>query len=207
MVAALAPAAAGAAGWLPMTSALNGTGAQIRHPAVAVDDVGNVYAAWTEGSLMEVSKRPVGGVFEMPQTLDPTSNFPSSSPDIAVDGAGNAIVVWTEAENSDTHHIMQARRSTGASSFGSPSEVNSGSTSNKDTPRLAVNHSGEAVLAVQAPTSGVGVASVFLGSSTGGVTQLPAVYREGSDTSIFPPDAALNDPGDAVVAWPGIPAR
>src|SRR4051812_49975274 len=91
VVAAAAPSAVSAAGWEPMTPALNGTGGQIFHPSVAVDDVGNVYAAWIEGGLMEVSKRPVGGVFETPQTLDPTFNA-SSNPDIGVDGAGNAVV-------------------------------------------------------------------------------------------------------------------
>ena len=199
--ASLAPAGAGAVGWEPLTPALNGTAGTINHPSVAVDDAGNVYAAWTEGNLMEVAKRPVGGVFEQPQTLDPSSSFPSSNPDIGVDGAGNAVAVWIETENVDTHHIMQATRPAGSSTFGSPSEVIPTTQSPYDNPSLAVNRAGDAVLAVQTPNSGTGFARVYLGSATGGFTAPSTRYDEGANTSIFPPDAAINEAGDAVVVW------
>src|SRR3954467_5393271 len=100
-----------------MTPALNGTGGPISHPRVAVDDAGNVYAAWIEGGRMEVSKRPVGGVFETPHTLDSNVTV-SSNPDIGVDPDGDAVVVWTEKVNADTNVIRQATRAHDASSFG-----------------------------------------------------------------------------------------
>jgi PKD domain len=197
---AAAPSGAGAEGWEPTVFALNGTGNAISHPSVAVDDAGNVYAAWIEGGLMEVSKRPVGGAFEQPQTLDPSVTA-SSNPDIGVDWAGNAVVVWTETVNVDTHTIRQATRAAGASSFGTPTDVNTGNPSAKDNPKLAVNRAGEAVLAIQTPTSGVGTALVALGTAGGGFTAPVAPYSEGPNTSIFPPDAAIDEAGDAVVVW------
>src|SRR5439155_10325278 len=69
--------------------------------------------------------------------------------------------------------------------------------------KLAVNRAGEAVLAIQTPTTGVGIARVFIGSATGGFTQPFTEYSEGSNTSIFPPDVAIDDAGDAVVGWRG----
>jgi hypothetical protein len=199
-LSALVPVGAWAIGWEPLTPALNGTGAAIGQPSVAVDDAGNVYAAWTEGGLMEVSKRPVGGVLEQPQTLD-ASDKTSHAADIGVDGAGNAVVVWVETVNADTHVIRQARRAASASAFGQPSDVPVSQTSAWDTPSLAVNRAGQAVLAVQTPDTGVGIAGLSAGSATGGFTASPTPYSEGPNTSIFPPEAAINEAGDAVAAW------
>ena len=110
------PAGAQAAGWLPPTGALNGTHATISKPRVAVDDAGNVYAAWLEGSLLEVSKRPVGGVFEQPQTIDPGgATFTPTDADIGVDGAGNAVLVWRATNSAGASAMSQARRAAAAS--------------------------------------------------------------------------------------------
>src|SRR4051812_50015650 len=77
-----------------MTTALNGTNGTIGTPRVAVDDAGNTYAVWTEGNFVEASKRPVGGSFETPQTIDTGATGKADVPDIGVDGAGNAVIVW-----------------------------------------------------------------------------------------------------------------
>jgi hypothetical protein len=208
LLGSIAAADSHAAGWLPLAPALNGSGNAVAHPRVAVDDAGNVYAAWIEGSLLEVSKRPVGGAFETPQTLDPTPTTTiASNPDIAVDGTGNAVVVWTSVDGAGAHSIRQARRSAGASSFGAPVTLPAGSPSLQglDNPRLAVNRAGTAVLAVPGTFNTDGIVRVFLATSTSDFSTASAAtfhdYDEGGSTSVFTPDVAINEAGDAVVVW------
>src|SRR3954454_13098914 len=99
-----------------MTTALNGKNGSSGSPRVAVDDAGNAYAVWTEGNFVEASKRPVGGAFETPQTIDNGTNGKADVPDIGVDGAGNAVIVWrTHGPTGGTRTIVNlARRAAGA---------------------------------------------------------------------------------------------
>src|SRR4051812_26029124 len=102
-----------------MTTALNGTGGQIGTARVAVDDAGNAYAVWTEGNFVEASKRPVGGAFETPQTIDNGALGKADVPDIGVDGAGNAVIVWRThpAVGSGNTLIKRVERAAGTGSF------------------------------------------------------------------------------------------
>jgi hypothetical protein len=199
-------ASAMAAGWLAPVEALNGTGGTISQPRVAVDAAGNVYAAWIEGRFMEVSRRPVGGSFETPQTLDPGENVISSNPDIAVDGPGNAVVVWTEKPLGvgGTQLVKQARRAANSTQFDTPVHVPT-PTGPPDNARLAINSSGQAVLAVTSINSTTATVRTFAGSSTSNFTDASAAtfrdYVEEANSTANPPDAAINGAGDAVVAW------
>jgi hypothetical protein len=203
LAAALLPAAdAAAAGWLPQAvapkaNAGNGVGS----PQVAVDDAGNVYAVWIESNFVEVSKRPVGGAWEQPQTLDPTGT--SSHPDIAVDGAGNAVVVWTEtAVGAGNPVIRQAHRAAGAAAFATPVDVPTvpGPGSN-DFPKLGVNRAGDAVLAIRTAGNTEQFTRVFLATSTTNFSSF--TDYDGTNFFVNAPDVAINEAGDAVVAWTG----
>src|SRR4051812_31900817 len=211
LAAGLLPAAdAGAAAWLPMTTALNGTNGSIGTPRVAVDDAGNAYAAWTEGGFVEVSKRPVGGSFETPQTIDTAATGAADVPDIGVDGAGNAVVVWRTHNSSGTPIIMLARRAAGASAvdLGNVTRLSTGNDLNVGPPRIAVNRAGEAAVAFESnPTSSFAI-NVALGSTTGSFT-----LRSNTDNSPGDPTVAINDAGDVaavftatVVSVPGVRA-
>jgi hypothetical protein len=202
VAALLAPGAASAAGWLPISPAAKGNaGNSVSFPKVAVDDAGNVYAAWIENTFLEVSKRPVGGVFEQPQTLD--SGVAAANADIAVDGAGNAVVVWRASAFTPT--VKQARRAAGASSFGAPVPVPVPSGSSGDNPKVAVNRAGEAVLALATKVNTNAIVRVFLGTSTTDFVANTASqfkdYDEGSNSFVYPPDVAINEAGDAAIAW------
>src|SRR3954454_8236116 len=131
-----------------MTTALNGKNGSSGSPRVAVDDAGNAYAVWTEGNFVEASKRPVGGSFETPQTIDNGASGRGDSPDIGVDGAGNAVIVWrAQASAGGATLIKLVRRAAGAGSF---NVANTARLSNSvdpsvGPPRIDVNRAGEAV--------------------------------------------------------------
>ncbi|MEA2469423.1 MAG: hypothetical protein QOE38_421, partial [Thermoleophilaceae bacterium] len=201
-------ASASAAGWLPLSPALNGSGSTVRTPKVAVDDAGNVYAVWTEGSTLEVSKRPVGGVFETPQALDPTpTTTTSQQPDIGVDGAGNAVAVWMEVDSAGAHVIREARRAAGAASFAAPVTVPATTPTLQGlaNPELAVNRAGDAVLAVQGSFNTDGYVRAYLATSTSNFTETSAAtfhdFIVTGNPSIFRPDVAMNEAGDTAIVW------
>jgi PKD repeat protein len=186
-----------AAGWLPLTPATDGT-SSVTSPRVAVDDAGNVYAAWIQNGTMEVSKRPVGGVFETPQALD--AGVTATSLDIGVDGAGNAVVVWRATPSIGGPKIRQARRAAGAAAFGAPADVPSAGAAN-DLPRLAVNRAGEAVVAWKDFNANDNFVRVLTATSTTAFSGATTDFNEGPSGTTFQPDVAINEAGDAVVAW------
>lgn len=194
LLALLAAPPAHAAGWLPLEPATSAGDGTPTNPRVAVDDAGNVYAVWLLGTEVQASKRPVGGTFEPPQSLD--RGVTAATPDIAVDGAGNAVAVWQAMGAGNS--IREARRGAGASAFGAASTVPLAGTIN-DTPRVVANRAGEAVLAwAGGPGSNSGV-RVSVASTTTAFPS-PVVYDEGLEGS-FPPDVAINEAGDAVAVW------
>jgi PKD repeat protein len=198
-----AAASAMAAGWLPLSPAVNASGGTIRTPRVAVDDAGDVFAVWVEGGTVVTAKRPVGGAFETPQTLGPAAATTSvSNPDIGVDGAGNAVAVWTETNGAGAHVIMDARRAAGATSFAAPTTVPNAPTvlQGQDNPRLAVNRAGQAVLVVKGSFNTDGFVRASLGTSTTAFASSREYDIVGNPT-LFPPDVAINEAGDAVAIW------
>src|SRR4051794_22616305 len=196
LAAGLLPAAsAGAAGWLPMTTALNGTNGSIGTPRVAVDDVGNAYAVWTEGNFVEASKRPVGGTFETPQTIDNGATGKADVPDIGVDGAGNAAIVWrAHAAAGGATLIKLVRRAAGAGAFDTAgaTQISDNVDPSVGPPRIDVNRGGEAIVAFEnAFTSGNAI-SVALGTTTGAFT-----LREAAPTGTpGDPTVDINEAGD-----------
>jgi PKD repeat protein len=192
------PSGAQAAAWLPPTGALNGTHASISQPRVAVDDAGNVYAAWLEGSLLVVSKRPVGGVFEQPQTIDPGgSTLEPSDLDIGVDGAGNAVLVWRVTEVSGPSGLFQALRPASASAFGQSGRL-AATNSTVGPPDVAVSRAGQAVIGFKNFNSvdqiTVGLGSASAGFTSGGLT----IFTESSPLD---PQVAIDEAGDAAAVW------
>jgi hypothetical protein len=196
VLAVALPADAGAAGWLPLDATVN-TGGVADGARVAVDDAGNVYAAWTEGSFLEVSKRPVGGVFETPQTINTASGVSADGPDIGVDGAGNAVVVWQQSSGAGVASIQIARRAAGATAFGSGTTLSGVNYQSGGPPRIAVNSAGEAIVAYRDLATSTNEITAHLGTTTGNFTTRNAAENSAPDD----PQVAINAAGDAVVIF------
>src|SRR4051794_3634514 len=183
-----------------MTTALNGTNGSIGTPRVAVDDAGNTYAVWTEGNFIEASKRPVGGAFETPQTIDNGANGRADVPDIGVDGAGNAVIVWRgHAAAGGPTVIKLARRTAGAGSFDTAgaSQLSNNVDPSVGPPRIAVNRAGEAIVAFENAFTSSTEISAALGTTTGAFT-----LREAApSTTPGDPTVDINEAGDAAVVF------
>jgi hypothetical protein len=194
------PSSAQAAGWLPPTGALNGTHAGLQDPKVAVDDAGNVYAAWLEGSLLEVSKRPVGGVFETPQTIAPGNvNFTPTDVDIGVDGAGNAVLVWRESNSGGASAARQALRPAAGSAFGQSAGLGNASNASVGAPDLDVNRAGQAVVGFSDRFNATDQITAGIGSASAGFVTSSLTVRD--ESGALSPQVAINEAGDAAAVW------
>lgn len=117
-------------------------------PAIAVDPAGNAYAIWTDGrddvSDVFFSFRPSGGTWgPNVQVNDDVGLAWQSEADIAVDALGNAYAVWTDARNLDQYDVYFSFRPAGGA--WSPNvPVDSSSTAEQRTPRIVVDHLGNA---------------------------------------------------------------
>jgi hypothetical protein len=86
-----------------------------RAPAVAVDNAGNTYIAWTSPDGLKVSRREPGTGFAFPETVTiaavPETQLTAGSA-IGVDAAGNVTIAWLQQSAGD-QSLMSARRAAG----------------------------------------------------------------------------------------------
>jgi hypothetical protein len=191
-----------AAGWLAPVNATPAAGT-FSEPRVAIDDRGDIFAAWLVPTgdfaptvRVQVSKRPLGGEWELPQTLDQPSMAGAESPDIGVDGAGNAVVVWALGGQ-----IWQARRSASAAEFETPVAVPAAAgTTESGFPRIAVNRAGAVGLAWSAQTSSASGVVVAAGDSTSSI-DASTVQAYFGPTDVTAPDVAIDPAGDIAAIW------
>jgi len=87
-------------------SCKQGSKVDSRHPAVAVDGLGNVYVAWQEGREVWIAVSE----FRTRDTLEclplSTPGKAAGRPAIALDQLGNALVVWEEVDEGGNKEIL-----------------------------------------------------------------------------------------------------
>jgi hypothetical protein len=117
-------------------------------PRVAVDDRGDVVAAWLERGVVQASTRPAGnGTWRGPELVSwPTVR--STRFDLSMNWAGNAVLVMVGGSNDVTRSALMPR----ASGIWQPASPISGVDT--ATPAAAVDREGRAVAVWSRETSG-----------------------------------------------------
>lgn len=168
-------------------------------PDVAVDDAGNAVAVWTQfdGTRTSVWFNryvPLAGWGTALRIGDNSGNADAAK--IAVDADGNAIAVWLQHDG--TRLNVWANTYVAGGEWEGPVIIDS-STQNAETPRLAMNADGQAVV-VWAHDGGSN-GSIWSSRYEPGVGwETPASVEAGSaDASV--PDVAIDASGTAVVVW------
>jgi hypothetical protein len=206
----------------------NAGNASMDSPAVGVNASGEFVIAWDAGDGVLVSSvfakeygsittgNVVSGANDVPISTfqgpgsPPGPPDPSTSdPDVAVDGSGNFTVVWdsfgqdTAAQN-DTGVILR-RFSAGGTPLGSESLVNVTTNGFQDHPSIAMDSSGNFVVAWQSDNvDGSGKAVVIrrfdaAGGTLGGEIQVNTTTAGDQ----FEPQIAMNASGTFTVVWSG----
>ncbi len=122
-------------------------------PRIALDSAGDAIVVWTQdlGSRNEIwaSRYAVTSATWSPpvQISSARAVADANVPDIAADGSGNAIVVWHQGDGRTNHFdVWSARYAAGSNSWVAPVMVSDGVNSAYN-PHLAVNASGQGILA------------------------------------------------------------
>ena len=145
------PAGAGSA-WGVNVKVNNDTGrADQDTPAIAVDDSGNVSAAWMDSRNgygdIYFARRPAGADGKWSANVqvndDPGAGY-QEFPDIAVDGNGNAYAAWSDDRNGYNEDIYFAYRPAGGAWETNVRVNDDAGTTNQYSPAIAVDRSGNA---------------------------------------------------------------
>jgi hypothetical protein len=171
-----------------------GTG---RPAGIAFDSGGDAFVVFTEpvltiaesislSYLVRAAERPVGGHWQAPATL----SHLGIDPDVAVDATGSAVAVWEGLSS-----IQEAERPAGGSWLPSAPVLTPGG----GEPQVATNARGDAVVVAprQAPHHSAGI-EVAVRSAAGAFS--PPQSISGNENA-FEPRVAMNERGDALVAW------
>jgi hypothetical protein len=174
-------------------------------PRVAVDPEGNVTATWQSDraghGVIEADLRPAtSAVWQAPVALSSTVEN-ATEPRLAVDARGDAIVVW-EGSDGSGQTIDADVRLTASGAWSIPAVLSVGGKMGiGEFPEVAVDASGDAVAAWDRSNGSSNyVVEASVGSTAGGIWQLPVALSVASQNSYLP-WVAVYPQGDAVAAW------
>jgi hypothetical protein len=172
---------------------------------VAVDPSGNGIFVWQafDGAHTSIQARtatPAGALLSVIQQLsDSTQN--AAQPQVAVDGSGNALFVWKRLDGSSGTtccYRIEARRRAADGTLG-PVELLSPAGQNADSPQLAMNASGNSVIAwTRSDGTNIRIEAVARDSAgvLSAVQQLSPAGRNASE-----PQDAIDANGNATFTW------
>ena len=158
---------------------------------VAIGARGDAIVAWIADGALWAQYRPASGRLGAVEQVAADASFFVESVPLGVDAAGNAIVGWVPASGNGLDVRIRAADGTWG-----PVQTLGGSDIFRAT--LAVSDNGGAVLAWRQHGHGRNGTQVAVSTRAPGASFVPArVLKSGGDE----PTAALDDRGDAVVAW------
>jgi len=183
-----------------------------QNPTVAVDGNGNVVIVWQDqrdgGGDIYVQKLDAGGhllwVAEVRVNSDSGTAW-QDHPAVALDGNANAIVLWMDDRNGHQDIYAQKLDRNGNRLWAAEVRVNSdGGTAEQQYPAVAVDGSGNAVIAWEDWRSGNG--AVYAQKLDGSGSKLWAADVRVNSESVTagewsPPTIGVDGSGNAVVTW------
>jgi hypothetical protein len=170
-------------------------------PDLAVDAAGDLTVVWVLATastdVVEASDLS-GGLFSAPVALSEAGEK-SFLPEIATSPGGVTTVIWQRAEESNG--VIQGRTRSGpGAGFSPPEDVSTAGAGAVFGPRLAINESGEAIVAWSGSGGLEEVVRASIRKPGGGFG--PATEISASGPGAMLPAAALDSAGDATVLWP-----
>lgn len=195
--------------WSPPVLVTRNTERNLKQPAIAVDNEGSVYIAWTDDSHDFPEPGKWGEVYfsrsrDNGETWSPAiniSNFPwmhSGNPDLAVDGDGNIIIAWVDFRYSGAN-VYLCRSTDGSESWSEPVNVSEASFF-CDNFALALDPSGNPhVIWFNFGRERL----YYRGSDDKGVTcgEMIALSEHQDDNTISGLDIAVDSAGNIDVVW------
>ena len=203
-------------------------GAQ-QNASVAMDSAGNFVIAW-QGNGTQAGNVDAAGVFfqrynaagtaQLSETrVNTTTTNTQSNPSVAMDPSGNFIVAWagegTQAGNADTSGVFFQRYNAAGTAQLSETRVNTTTTNTQSNPSVAMDPSGNFIVAWQGEGTG-DAAGVFFqrysaaGAAQGSETRANTTTANAQQTATVSMDmngnftiawAAMSQPGETAATW------
>ncbi|MGD9833055.1 MAG: Ig-like domain-containing protein [Piscinibacter sp.] len=180
-------------------------------PAIAAGAGGAVYVAWVAGDSLpyaiHLSQLQDDGSWSEPTQANEANGLSVLVPAIAVDRHARALLAWPEQDGSGLMRLVARQfrddirvpEAVGPAVALSAAAVDLGFS-------LALNGDGLGVLAWSQLVSGGFQRTLWAALFTEGSGWSAAQQLDGPDTDDFQPSAAIDDEGNALVAWTAIPA-
>ncbi len=179
-----------------------------RRPVVALVPTGEFVVAWSDssqdgnqagvfGRRFDSTGSPLGGEFQVNTYTFGVQDDPA----VSADGLGNFVVVWDSyQQDSSSYGVFGRRYDSAGTPQGIEFLVNSHVNLSQSTPTVAINASGDFVVAWQSYAQDGGAFGVFA-RGFGGVAT--GEFRVNTHTAgnQYDPHIAINDSGDFVVVW------
>lgn len=192
-------------GWATEVLIENGNNGHAASPKVAVDSAGNAIVAWSQDvggydNIYTNRYTPTGG-WGTETLVANGNNGGARDPQIAIDANGNATLVWREYDG--TRDSLYASRYTeSTNSWGTEVLLESGNNGHVRTPRIAIDHNGNAIAVwaqdeISVRTSIYATRYTASSDSWGAET----LIESGEDGSASEPLIAINKEGNAIVVW------
>jgi hypothetical protein len=167
---------------------------------LAGNGAGDAVAAWEAyDGAVHASTRIAGGPWSAPTTLSVGADafLKASRPHVAINEAGDVVVVWQQREFPVPH--IESARMAGGGAWSSPVPIGSHFSENDVGPDVAIAAAGDAVAAwvVEVP----GGTQVQAATSVGAAWTTPVDLDATPGATAGWPAVAMDDAGDAVVAW------
>jgi hypothetical protein len=168
-------------------------------PQVAVDPDGNATVVWmqAEGAVQGIwaCRYEVGSGWGAPQRVD-SSDARAWNPQVATDSAGRALVVWVQGGGGVGNAVWSSRYEPGTG-WGAAQVLQDAGNSNAAF--VAMDRAGNAV-AVWDQSDGIRYNVWARACGAGGEWGVPQPVESG-DGSTGTPQLAMDEAGNAVVAW------
>lgn len=180
-------------------------------PAIAAGAGGAVYVAWVAGGSLpyaiHLSKLQDDGSWSEPTQANETNGRSVLVPLIAVDRHARALLAWPERDGGGLTRLVarQFRADIRVPEAVGPAVTLSAAAVDIG-PSLALNGDGLGVLAWHQEVSGGLQRTIWAALFTEGSGWGAAQQLDGPDTDDYQPSAAIDDEGNALVAWSAIPS-
>jgi hypothetical protein len=189
--------------WRAAAAIAQGTTLSSATPSVAVDSRGHAFAVWVhaDGGTESIwFNRYVPGMgWGAAEQVRTRLRGRASNPQVAIDEQGDALVVWSQVDGA--RRTVWASRLVAGLAWGAPSRLTADPFTDADSPRIATDARGGAVVVWRQFDDRVS-RNVWASRYVPGEGWSPArcVGREGAGTA-FDPQVAVDEYGHAFVLW------
>lgn len=190
--------------WTPREELALAPGQGLGHPSIAIDESGEVTVAWEYAEnaippyVIQASSRTLAGSWSTPQTVSGNS-VNMRSPEVVVTPEGHAFLAWI----SNFKTVETVERDAGGAWTAPAVGPSPAGTGEIYAVRAGLDEAGNATVVIEGELPGFQGAIWLARHSTAGTWTEPAQINNVAEDEAYRPVIAVDQYGDAAIAWNG----